>query len=346
LFSIVNCFVVIFEVISIDYHNQTKRMKTIILALLFSILCILYVKYEQLYGEDRELQESNIPDSSMVKKYNWLNPETVVEKTSMPVVDVGNLNIEEAEGLKQEISRLNNIINEIKGEMLSLKEAHESEKVQLMNEKDKKPSIIYDATSVKNITVPSMCRCPTKKVGIKDGGKTDRIFPTSVIQSPSIGNPFKRKFWMRPSECHCVDNAEVTTDDYFLSKMSENWECKPNLPDSKFSWDAMPDLGIDENIHLFLGVLSYMSPSSLNATLQNWKQYLFPSTALEEIYIQLNKRSPMDDEVMNQNIHEIPFNVTIMGTSDENLHPGRAISRFCRAAEQKTGRSDNLLNVP
>eukprot|EP00549_Striatella_unipunctata_P008682 CAMPEP_0118677098 /NCGR_PEP_ID=MMETSP0800-20121206/2428_1 /TAXON_ID=210618 ORGANISM="Striatella unipunctata, Strain CCMP2910" /NCGR_SAMPLE_ID=MMETSP0800 /ASSEMBLY_ACC=CAM_ASM_000638 /LENGTH=251 /DNA_ID=CAMNT_0006572713 /DNA_START=210 /DNA_END=965 /DNA_ORIENTATION=- len=106
----------------------------------------------------------------------------------------------------------------------------------------------------------------------------------------------------------------------------------------------MPDYGVEERLPMFMGVLSYHSPQSLNSSLYNWREYLFPNMVwLDGMFVQLNERSKQDDEVMDEHIPHIPADVTVTGDPEEDTHPGLTIANFCRAAEKQTGRSENLL---
>lgn len=72
--------------------------------------------------------------------------------------------------------------------------------------------------------------------------------------------------------------------------MKEKAECIPQPADSKFRWEAMPDLSVKERLPLYLGVFSYKSPKSLNSSFYNWRKMLFPGVKLQKIFVQLNKR--------------------------------------------------------
>lgn len=105
---------------------------------------------------------------------------------------------------------------------------------------------------------------------------------------------------------------------------------KPSPNSNSMVWSTMPDFGVEMKLPLFLGVLSYKSPQSLNASLYNWRKKL--TFDFDDIFVQLNARSSEDDQVLAQHKSK-NFSFTVMGNQEENLHPGQAVAKFCRNAE-------------
>ncbi|KAL7550289.1 hypothetical protein ACHAWF_013532 [Thalassiosira exigua] len=99
----------------------------------------------------------------------------------------------------------------------------------------------------------------------------------------------------------------------------------------------MPDFGVEE-LPLFMTSLSYESPLPLNISLHNYLEHdIHRRLNIAGHFIQLNHRSEADDQVMaeyqrNLQLRDLPP-PTVMGSPDENLHPGLTIARSCRAAE-------------
>ncbi|KAL7532133.1 hypothetical protein ACHAXR_004460 [Thalassiosira sp. AJA248-18] len=129
-----------------------------------------------------------------------------------------------------------------------------------------------------------------------------------------------KNFVLHPSDegeaCKCEEDspfAHVTKDKY-LSGFNSHKQCPPQSVPGKYDWNEMPDLGV-EPLPLFLGVLSYNNA--------------------QDVFVQLNKRSEKDDEVLNE----------FQGAPDENLNPGLAISKFCRAAEAHPNSHPNGENL-
>jgi hypothetical protein len=110
----------------------------------------------------------------------------------------------------------------------------------------------------------------------------------------------------------------------------------------------MPDFGVEDK-PIFAGILSYKSPLSLNNSLHNWLDHdLFHRIAAQDVFVQVNHRSERDDEIIDafqQNKLNNRHPLTITGSSEENLHPGMAISKFCRMAEQHPSSHPNGENL-
>jgi len=209
----------------------------------------------------------------------------------------------------------------------------------------------------RHVHVGSMCRCPSGQRPAPGPLAAADEYDTGIVQPPSLatGNQAKR-FVMHGSEggCSCVKNGRRTpyaeeTTDLFLKHM-ELHQC-PRPHQSQYDWDNMPDLGVEEGLPVFLGVLSYESPLSLNGTLHNWLDHdLFRRTQAQEAFVRLNHRSPMDDEIL-QKFEETQLSrhgespVTVLGSPSENLHPGLAIADMCRRAESHPSSHPNGENL-
>jgi hypothetical protein len=198
------------------------------------------------------------------------------------------------------------------------------------------------SSKTRNVTVGTMCRCDT--------GYRPVVFDPSpnvtlvmVVQDGSIATgAAKKRFFTRHSKCECRENEGEPTLDYYLMNVTTQFECVDQVSNSTMTWDSMPELSVEERLPLFLGVLSYKSPRSLNAALTNWNQVGLPSH-VTGAYVQLNARSDYDDRVIAQ--HDLNFNFTVMGGPHENLHPGLAVARFCRAAEESPDGHPNGENL-
>ena len=145
---------------------------------------------------------------------------------------------------------------------------------------------------------------------------------------------------------------------------------------TKYTWKTMPELGVEQDLPLFVGILSYNSPKSLNASLYNWhsEHGLFSSDATNTkgLFIQLNHRSQDDDTAIHEfkeyrkqkqkqqkrytndgnngeddgskrNNEEWTIDVT--GSSQSNIHPGLAISQMCRQASRHPMSHPNNENL-
>jgi len=196
---------------------------------------------------------------------------------------------------------------------------------------------------VRYVHVGNMCRCDSGLLGIPGPIIADG-YDTEVIQQPSLATGNHAKHFVQHTSvggCSCMKSIGryrgETTTDMFLKKLEPN--CPPLLSDSKYDWENMPDLGVEETLPIFVGVLSYQSPLSLNATLHNWLDHDFlRRIRARDTFVQFNHRSQMDDQIlmdfreaMRQRDRE-PL-LTPLGSTEQNLHPGLAISDMCRRAE-------------
>jgi hypothetical protein len=228
----------------------------------------------------------------------------------------------------------------------------------------------------RDVHVGSMCRCGAAKVPIPDVNKElisiyqqvpkkpeeigEGGHDTRVIQPPSkaTGSVPKRFLHYPVEGCQCFGgNGRIMpepTSDPFLSQISrdyflrpENAGCQNPETESQTNWDQMPDFGV-EDLPIFVGVLSYKSPLSLNNTLHNWlKHDLFHRIGAQDVFVQLNRRSHRDDEVVYEFQKKINNRhpMTILGSAEENLHPGLAISKYCRMAEEHPSSHPNGENL-
>ena len=223
----------------------------------------------------------------------------------------------------------------------------------------------------RHVHVGSMCRCGSNRVPMPDvnrelisiyqqvpkqsgnGGQD-----TLLIQSPSKATGSEPKhFYHHPVEgCKCFPgDARIQpepTSDRFMSQMSRDYFLRPtNLcheseAASQFNWDQMPDFGV-EDLPLFVGVLSYNSHLTLNNTLHNWLKHDFlRRIAAQDVFVQLNHRSREDDDILYEYEKKMKNRhpMTILGSADDNLHPGLAITNFCRRAEEHPSSHPNGEN--
>lgn len=214
-------------------------------------------------------------------------------------------------------------------------------------------------STTRTVHVGSMCRCGSNALPVR-APLSEIGVDTTIVQPPSkaTGQFHSKRFIMHPPSvegdeagCTCIQDHEYaeTTNDMFLKRLDRR--CPNPLYEPKYDYNVMPDLGVEEKLPIFVGVLSYKSPLSLNGTLHNWrKNGLFPRiNAQENVFVQLNKRSEADDDVMDSFQEQLESDgqppLTVMGSPEENLHPGLAISKFCRAAEAHPNSHPNGENL-
>eukprot|EP00579_Thalassiosira_antarctica_P004672 CAMPEP_0201897404 /NCGR_PEP_ID=MMETSP0902-20130614/46484_1 /ASSEMBLY_ACC=CAM_ASM_000551 /TAXON_ID=420261 /ORGANISM="Thalassiosira antarctica, Strain CCMP982" /LENGTH=448 /DNA_ID=CAMNT_0048430261 /DNA_START=33 /DNA_END=1379 /DNA_ORIENTATION=- len=214
-----------------------------------------------------------------------------------------------------------------------------------------------EEASTRYVHVGSMCRCASGLLPVP-GPIMAAGHDTQIVQPPSIatGRYDAKHFVLHGSEggCSCIENsgrnqgAETTTD-MFLKKLKRKCP-NPQYP-TKYDWDDMPDLGVEESLPIFVGVLSYESPLSLNGTLHNWLDHdLFRRIHAQDVFVQLNHRSQLDDEIMqefqeSQRLREQQSPITVLGSPEDNLHPGLALSNMCRRAEAHPNSHPNGENL-
>ncbi len=234
-------------------------------------------------------------------------------------------------------------------------------------------SLMKITSKPRDVHVGSMCRCGSSKVPIptvnrellsiyqqvpKNGAHLNGQ-DTTVIQPPSkaTGNEAKHFFHHPVEGCRCFGGdpriQPETTADEFMSGLSRDYflrpanQCVEAEAASKFNWHQMPDFGV-QDLPIFAGVLSFKSPLSLNNTLHSWlKHDLFHRIGAQDVMIQLNQRSPEDDEIVHDFQQKLNNRhpMTILGSEEENIHPGLAISNFCRRAEQHPSSHPNGENL-
>ena len=205
---------------------------------------------------------------------------------------------------------------------------------------------------VRDVHVGTMCRCPSNSMPMPGQMSVENGIDTNIHQPPSLatGNQYNHYILHPPTSeengCTCIQDsvyAEPSTDKY-LNQISEEYynnRCPANeqaYASNLYNWNTMPDFGVEESLPVFLGVLSYESPLSLNGSLHNWLDHdLFQTINAQDVMVQLNHRSLEDDQILNDfnnrllSVDQPP--VSIMGSSEDNLNPGLAISKYCRAAE-------------
>ena len=203
---------------------------------------------------------------------------------------------------------------------------------------------IKNTSPIRNVVVPSMCRCGNENLPVPFN-VSKQIDTTNVTQPASLATGIMDKhFYIQTSQCECRQGQGEETKNAYLGIIEGQYHSrcfkKNNQTLQTSNWDAMPDFGVEKNLPLLLGVLSYKAPLSLNASLSNWEQYL--NIDFAERYIQLNARCRQDDEVLAQHAS---MDFTITGKPDENLHPGHAIAKFCRQAEQSPHGHPNGENL-
>lgn len=221
-----------------------------------------------------------------------------------------------------------------------------------MNEK---PPIVVPDLSARTVIVGSMCRCSSGNMVIQYN-HSQRFDDTSVIQEASYATgDSKKHFFVRKSSCECRQGKGEKTNDMYFKMIEQRARGGDQKPESKYNnycpnphhsnmdWTTMPDFGVEEKLPLFLGVLSYKSPLSLNGSLRNWRSHGLRRLGFAKQFIQLNSRSKQDEEVIAR--HQEFFNFTVTGTPQENLHPGLAISRFCREAAKMPNSHPNGENL-
>jgi hypothetical protein len=200
----------------------------------------------------------------------------------------------------------------------------------------------------KDVIVPSMCRCSSGNLPVPHASNSFQIHDTNIKQEPSLATGKQAKhFFMQNSTCECLKGkGEISTDGYLRNIEVQYCGLREDQPlDSRLDWNSMPDFAIERKLPLFLGVLSYKSPKSLDATLTNWDTHGLADFGFAGSFLQLNARSKLDDAVVAKHNKSSAFDFYVTGTPDENLHPGRAIARFCRAAEQSPQSHSNGENL-
>lgn len=197
-----------------------------------------------------------------------------------------------------------------------------------------KPSVTTTPEIVRELDVLPMCRCNSGRLPVLKATSA-ALSETGVLQERSIATGGPKQFRMRHAECECSPGRGPNISDKYLATIEKQWgqlgECLPMPKDTNMTWDAMPDFGVEQRLPMFLGVLSYKSPVTMEWAMANWVMRGLQNHVTAS-FVQLNARSSKDDEVVGR--RGAPFNFTMFGSAEENIHPGKAIARFCRAAER------------
>lgn len=210
--------------------------------------------------------------------------------------------------------------------------------------------------STRDVHVGTMCRCPSGLIPVPGPLVVDDEFDTQVVQPPSLATGIHAKHFIQHSSsegCRCVERSRMnpsaeTTTDMFMKLMRP--KCQ-HLPSPNYQWETMPDLGVEETLPIFVGVLSYESPLSLNATLHNWLDHdFFRRINSRDVFVQLNHRSEIDDLILQEFQQEQQSRgqespLTALGSPTDNLHPGLAIADMCRRAEAHPSSHPNGENL-
>ena len=206
-----------------------------------------------------------------------------------------------------------------------------------------------DSSGQREVIVSSMCRCSSGNLPVPSSSRASNssqiVQDTGILQEKSLATgDMAKHFLLQKSECDCRTGEGEKTNDVYLQNIEKQY-CGETPLDSKMDWDAMPDFGVEQQLPLFLGVLSYKSPRSLDASLANWEKHDLASLGFSGAFLQLNARSDHDDAVISAHHNKSAIRFHITGSPDENIHPGLAIARFCRAAEQSPNGHPNGENL-
>ena len=189
----------------------------------------------------------------------------------------------------------------------------------------------------RDVHVGNMCRCGgTGMPFLARPDPTSTPFDTQIVQYPSKATgPQSKHYYMHASNCECKQGLVPKTHDKYMHKMPRA-RCSKQNP-TRYDWGAMPDFGVEE-LPVFLSSLSFESPLPLNASLHNYlRNDIHRRIGIVDHFIQLNHRSEQDDAVIAEyqaNLQKLDLPpATVFGSPDENLHPGLAIAKSCRAAE-------------
>ena len=134
---------------------------------------------------------------------------------------------------------------------------------------------------VRDVHVGTMCRCGGSALAVP-GQMSENGIDTNIHQPPSLatGNQYNHYIMHPPTTeengCICIQDsvyAETSTDEYLkqISQVFYNDRCPASeqaYASNLYNWNTMPDFGVEESLPVFLGVLSYESPLSLNGTVR------------------------------------------------------------------------------
>jgi len=193
---------------------------------------------------------------------------------------------------------------------------------------------------IRDVIVETQCRCGPNRCFIK--GDTTSDVTASIIQPASLATGPTKKIYKSARACTCVNGTCNTGVGGLLRRMEHRYmhaiaihnETRDGTP-----WTEIPDFGYERDLPVFVGALSFMSPRSLEAGLQNWKDTFFsPRVApqFKGFFLHLNNRSSADDAVAETFVKDIadrgvPVKVS-GGSSNENV--GKVIASQCRLAEK------------
>jgi hypothetical protein len=153
------------------------------------------------------------------------------------------------------------------------------------------------ASGTQRSIVQTMCRCDSGSMPVPTLDLESDVQDTGIVQESSLATSLaKMHFFVRKTTCECKPSLGEKTRDQYLQSISRLY-CAPPPKDSNLSWDRLPDFGVQQKLPLFLGVLSYKSPRSLESSINNWVQGGIDTLGLQGTFVQLNGRSRLDDEV-------------------------------------------------
>lgn len=124
-----------------------------------------------------------------------------------------------------------------------------------------------------------------------------------------------------------------------------------NSADMAASWHHLPDFGYDSQVPFFVGALSYKTPKSLKAGLNNWNSTIFAwsmRSKFKGFFVHLNDRSREDDMVVAPfatHFNRTGLPTIMTGRPGLNWNVGKVIAHQCRLAEESEASHPNGENV-
>ena len=201
------------------------------------------------------------------------------------------------------------------------------------------------------VVVETQCRCNPNRCFSKV--ETQAAIATNITQPASLATGPPKSFSKAVRPCSCGDgqcNVGIGTP-AFLEVETRYSKSVAHEARSATPWAEIPDFGNERDLPVFVGALSFMSPLSLGAGLQNWKETFFsPQVAsqFKGFYLHLNNRSRADDAVVEpfaRHLRDMGLPIAITGgVSNDNV--GKVIADQCRLAEQSEHshpRGENVL---